>query len=549
MARPRNSDGTFASSAAIARRDSQPVRRGDVFSGPITGLGGHNSKTACDAWQPEIGQGQLTQENSFRYRGLVRRVVTQEPRDAMRKSWGIKGLDQEERASFGSFNQRRHFDTKFTELRELARKTGGAGGLMDIDDGNGGDLSKPVDFSKIRRVGSLTVMDRYELDVREFVHNIEAGELWVPKAYYMVSMGNAEVHPSRMLIMHGIKLTNREMMMNQGWGESYINAIWKALRDYLTTHSYLAEAVTRLTQGVLTMPALEGAMTGCDSKAVEDRMEMLSLWMSALGDIALTGDEKYEVVQRGFNGLADVAKTFFDALVVETEIPASILGGQTPGGLNTGENAGEWQSWSSYLGGEQTRTYNPQIRRWVNVVSRAGNSPIGELPDIWDIEWPELYEPNIVEFSSSVAALANAGVLLVNNGIFSEAEVRDNGTLTKAYPHQDITTVEAEPDETEPEGIKGEPELSDIDGDEDIQKTALNGAQFSELRELSKDVTEGALPLQTAVRAAMFGFQMSEAEAREMLQPAADENERRRAGKTIETPPIESTPVPATTEV
>ena len=433
-----------------------------MFSSQVTGLGEHNSKTSCDLWQPEVGQGQFVQENTFRFRGIVRRIVTQEPRDAMRKGFGIRGLEAEPQLRLDEFNERREFLSKFTTMREWARKYSAAAILMDIDDGR--DWAEPVNFQAIRRLGALTVLDRWELDIRDFQHDLGAGVMYAPQAYFLVNDSQREVHPSRLLVMQGIKLTPREQMENQGWGESIINAVWKALRDYLTTHSYIAEAVTRSTQGVIKMPALEGAMSGCDMKVIEERMQMLSFWMGALGDIALTGEESYEVVQRGFTGMAEIARTFFEQLVVETEIPMTILGGQTPGGLNTGTNAGEWQSWTSYLGGEQQRTYNPPIRQYLNIVFRAANAGIEE-PESWGIEWPDLFEPNAVEQSTAVLNMANAGVLLETNRMFSASEIRNSPLLVKAFPHEEGTTVEE--DIREPVDEPEDEELSDRDGESD----------------------------------------------------------------------------------
>ena len=423
--------------------------RGDVFSSAVTGLAGDNSKTSCDVWQPEVTQGQFVHENTFSSRGVVRRIVTQEPRDAMRKGFTINVLDQEDQKALAAFNQRRQFNAKFTLMREWARKYGGAGIFMDIDDGQKDsdgkqDTSKPVRFESITRLGQLTVMDRWELEATKFEHDLSAGQMYRPTEYRIVNLQGKVVHPSRLLIMQGIELTPREQSMTMGWGASVIDAVWKALRDYLTTHSYLAEAVTRNTQGILTMPALEGAMSGCENEKAAERMESLSFWMSAIGDIALTKDETYEVVQRGMTGLPEVARTFFEQLVVDTEIPMTILGGTSPGGLNTGANAGEWQSWTSYLGGVQTRWYNPPIRKYHDVVFRAANTPIASMPEDWDVEWSELFEPNITEFSGAVAAIANAGVLLEQARMYSAEEIRQNALLAKAFPHLPETKVSNE---------------------------------------------------------------------------------------------------------
>lgn len=400
-------------------------------------MGNIGSKTECATWAFEGSQGQYTIENSYAFRGIIRRIVNQEPRDAMRKGFRLSGLDPEGQKSLDRFNARRKFNAKLQKLRGWARKYGGAAGLMDIRDGR--DLSEPVDFGSIQRVGEITIMDRWEFSVRDFQHDLERGEMYRPMEYRLVNLGNVAIHPSRLIVMQGIELTPREMACNEGWGHSIIDAVWKALRDYLTGNSYLAEWVTRSTQGVITMPSLEGAMTGCDVDAIEDRMQTLSMWMSALGDIALTTDESYEVHQRPGAGLVEAAREFFHILVVETEIPMTILGGQTPGGLNTGENAGEWQSWTSYLGGQQVEVFDPAITQWFNVVERAGNSPV-EFPDDWAIEWDDLFEPNLTESSTAVVNLATAGTSLIQFGAYSPDEIRNNPVLSKAFPHGETTT-------------------------------------------------------------------------------------------------------------
>jgi hypothetical protein len=56
---------------------------------------------------------------------------------------------------------------------------------------------------------------------------------------------------------------------------------------------------------------------------------------------------------------------------------------------------------------------------------------------------------------------------------------------------------------------------------EAVQDTALNGAQVDALVGLAEKVTARLVPLETAVRIAMRGFQIAEADAREMLAPAA----------------------------
>lgn len=454
----------------------------------------------------------------------------------MRKGFMVKGLDATQQMALDQFNERREFVSKFQTNREWARKYGASAMLMDIDDGQ--DWAEPVNFKSIKRLGSVTPLDRWEFDIRTYSHDLANGVMYAPDAYFLVSDGQKQVHPSRMLVMQGIKLTPREQMTNGGVGESVINAVFKSLRDYMSTYSFMAEAVARSTQGVIKMPALEGAMTGCDMQAIEDRMQSLSFWMGALGDIALTGEESYEVVQRGFAGLAEIGRAFFEQLVVETEIPMTILGGSTTGGLNTGANVGEWQSWTAFLAGVQKALYNPLIRQYLNVAFRAGNSPV-EMPDVWDIEWPDLFEPNAVEFSNAVLATANAGVILATNSIYSDSEIRNSPLLSKAFPHEEQAESDGEGTGEVTSVETGEPQNEELSDPEElvaeggsVQNTALNGAQLESLKGIGLDVASGELSVAFAIEYALFGFPtLSPEAARRMFESAAASS-----GPTSETP-------------
>ncbi len=422
---------------------SETRGRGDVFSSTITGLGGHNSKTGCDQWSGETQKPHIVLENIYGFRGLVRRLVEQEPSDATSKGFGITGLTPEQQTENRAFNRRRKFLRKLAQLRSWARKYGGAGAYMQIFDGRPDE--EPVDMANIKRLGQITVFDRWDLAPSDYATSLTTGDHLVPTFYTLNTVNQKKVHRSRMMIMQGIVTTPREMQMNGGWGIGVIDATWKSLRDFFTTNSYLAESVTRSTQGVIKMPALEGSLLSCNKEAIEERMESLAMWMGALGDIALTADETYEIHHRGMAGFKEAQSVFVDALVADNEIPRSVLMGQVVGGLNSGEFASEWQGWSSYLGGQQIRVYDEHVERWHDLSFAAENGPIAanDVPDNWCVEWPAIWEPSITDVATAVSQIATAAATLVQNGMISPKEGRNNALIQEVFPPDPNATFEA----------------------------------------------------------------------------------------------------------
>lgn len=517
-------------SSAIARVDkaSKVSTRMDVFSNSITGLEAQNSKTSCNAWNFQIGQTRQVLENFYAFSPIGARIVDKEPQDALRKGYFIKSdeIDEDQQQDIDDWNRRRQFLSKFGQARKWERLFGGALIFMGIDDGRESD--EPVDIENIQEIGQLTVLSRYDVSVSQYKNDPVTGELARP-AFYELNFGGGRLHPSRCIVFGGIPLTVEQMVNNGSWGAGAIDRAWMELERYMTTQQYLAEAITRITQGVFMSPTLNaGESADCQQRGLlEDRLTLLGQWIGMLGDIVIGEGEEYSIQHRGLQGFREGAEVFVEALTAATDIPKSILFGLTPGGLNSGENAGDWQSWTSHLAGVQVEVYDPRVSYYQGLVFSAGNSPIDFVPEDWRIDWPELFQTSELDQSTVLLNTANAAVSLSLQGIISEREARANEAIQDAFPAQEDTEfAEEEP------GFEGSPEAQELQalqqsgrqigaGVESLQQTALNGAQITALLGIVAEVTEGALTLEAGVQAVKLGFpQIPEEEIRALMREA-----------------------------
>lgn len=463
-------DGVRTQTRRAARRRAP---RNDVFVNPDTGQNSHNSKTACTDWETQVGRDRRTLNNLFRFVPLYRRITVREPVDAVRPRFKVKALDEQRNKDLWKFLDARNFTNSLAMGGAWARLHGGGAIYMSINDqfeagakDDKGkprtiDKSQPVDINKIMNFGALTVLDRWELAAIEFDMDIDSGQLYAP-TMYQLNITSEKIHPSRLLIFHGITLSPYAAFQNQGWGGSVIDAVFSSVMQYTSCKDFLLEAINRNTQGVLKFADWKDSMTTEGGEDAQARIDFLGEHMSALGDVALDTDEDYEVHVRGLAGFGEAAAVFVDAMVADTEQPKSILMGQTPGGLNSGGNEGDWKAWTSYLAGVQGEKYTPPVLKALEYVVRARNSPLGDMPESLEIEWGSLFElselDTATEFSTTMTGLGTA----ILNRIIDPDEARSNTVLQKNVdlgeldePEEGNEPIEGTPEEQE-EIIAGE---------------------------------------------------------------------------------------------
>ena len=456
--------------------------RSDRFTNHGTGHNSFNSKTLCTEWELQHGRTRFELQNLFRFLPLMRRITAREPTEALSPRFRVKSLDEEQNAELWKFLDKRQFIKKLTGAGIAAGVHGGAAVFMQINDQFEPDAtdpetgkpmrvdqSKPVQIDQIREFGALTVIDKWDLVVLDYETDIENGVLYKP-AMYQLTVSATKIHPSRLLIFHGIELSERAMFENRGWGGSIIDATFTGVMQYSSCKDFLLEAINRNTQGVFKFEDWKDAMTTEGGEDAQARLDFLSEHASAIGDFALDINESYEIQTRGLAGFGEAANVFVEAMVADTPYPLSILMGQTPGGLNSGENAGDWRSYTSYLGGIQVEKYEPQVLIALEYIVRARNSPLADFTDSLEIEWGTLFELSEMDkatvFSTTMTALGT-GTL---NQIIDQEEARSNTVLQENVELEEFVEEEGTSEITEtPE------EQEEMIGGEDVEEDQDDG--------------------------------------------------------------------------
>ena len=464
MARRR--DALFAPLAGGTRADGLPTgRRGSGWTNPLTGQGGILDRHTRTVWTPPAALDHFTVDGLLQFDGLARRLCWREPYDGTREGFRIKvtgdeggsasamiGAAASDMPAIDNDSGRGSVLTAIARARQWARAYGGALIVGLFDDGR--DYREPLDLANVRTLRGIRVLDRNEASVARWDDDTRSRRLGKP-AYWQVQIAGVQslfVHHSRVIQVQGNELPPRLVYQRQGWGGSMLDLVWIAFRNWQSSLEYLPEFVGLLTQGVFKQKGLADAMLAGQQEAVIRRYETLRAAMGVLGELAIDADEEdYSIMQRPVTGVAEIFEKLVEAFIACTDMPRSILLGETPGGLNTGENAGEVRAWYDYVASLQRTIYEPIALQLLKWICSAQDGPTqGAIPQMM-LEWQPLWQPTRAE--NDAHELAQAQRRQIDVGVVGAENVRMDPALVRLYPGFDPAAAnEAALPEDDPEG-------------------------------------------------------------------------------------------------
>lgn len=376
------------------------------------------------------------------FNALAARIVNREPDDAIREGVDIDlgpDSDPDVKSAIIEEVERTGGLEHLADARRWARAYGGGLLVAIVDDGR--KLNEPIDMANIRRVVGFESIDRYEADPV-----FTGGRI---THYRLSNLSHATIHSSRVFAMRGTKLPRRVREYRRFWGGSVLDLVWDALRNYADAIEGASEALTLLTQGVFSSKNLSQAVDAGDVDRVVARIEALRIGMGLMGDIVIDPDEEsYEIKNRPVSGVGEVLKALQEFLVAATDMPTSVLFGKTPGGLNSGDNAGEIRSWYDHVAALQKREYTPAMRWMYRLIMAQSEGPTGGEVLRHKVVWPSLWQATALEQAQTRVSQAQGRALDKSSGVLSPEELRRDPALVDNY--DDFDPDAEPPPEPEP---------------------------------------------------------------------------------------------------
>lgn len=396
--------------------------------------------------------------------GIPRRYVDAISDEILRHRTTIKlGGDEQENANdliatFEEYLKATQFHHAFAEVVKLQRLYGGAGLVLLIDDGL--PPEEPVDPARIRAIRGYVPLSRHELIPEDFSitdytkpshYRITTAQRLTPdqQGQYV----NVRIHSSRVARFDGLYLPWNVRVRNTGWGLPVLQLVWEAYKRYESAMSGLESMTTDSDLFVHKIPGLFNRIASGNESDLRKRLEANNLSRSVYGGMVVDVEEELSFLNRALSNIASATDPFIKDLQAATGWPASILMGDSPGGLGK-EGRFEERVWATLVEQWQElycRTAVTEVFTYI-LASREGPTR-GRPPQKWSVEFPSVFTETDSEKAALRLQIAQVDAQYLNLGVLNALEVREarfggteysiETTLNEAVTEQLIAQADA----------------------------------------------------------------------------------------------------------
>jgi phage-related protein (TIGR01555 family) len=405
--------------------------RVDGLVNALTGMNTARDKSRYTTTTPIVFLAQEELENLYS-EWIPKRVVDIVAEQATRKGFKVLFGGEGAAAEVVSGIEQVIEDLYILENLGLACKNsrlfGGAVILLYIDDGRSAD--QPVDRRNIRSVEGMEVLDRWQIAP---VINEEALYDYSKASHYQIISGDliqqpqlAKIHKDRILRFDGEWLPYRIRQRNYGWGMSTLQSVYDSFRFYSTGISAASTLLTEFDIFVHKLRGLSTMLAAGKEGDVRSRLVLNDMSKSVYRGYVIDAEkEELEFISRNFGGIGEILEKLRIDIIGASQIPHTILFGESPGGLgSTGRS--EERDFAKMLGDYQGAHFKRPMKQLMELILLSKEGPTnGQLPESWRIHFNDLFELNEREKADVRARVAAVDGRYIQLGVLSPKEVAD----------------------------------------------------------------------------------------------------------------------------
>lgn len=441
---------------AIEQRALSPAQR-MVNHFHMDGFIDRNTGLGCDPSEFAARQHRsyYQADTVYSFSRIMARIVDTAPNTCFAKGFSVNEISGDDITALESYLTGLDAFRKMADAFRWARLYGGSIVYMTINDGRSSEM--PVDINRIDGISQITVFDSTECSVIRIGNAFGTEYFGEPELYQISTDGKYfTAHASRVLHFDGVPISRsarKRHCINNGFSASVVDQVWDSFSAYLKTNGYFSETIKKLTQGVLKLTDLNKSVAGGLVQTIMNRLRTIIQSMSTIGDIVIDKDgEDYSVTNRQVTGFADAAGVFVDWLVAESDMPRSILMGQTSGGMADGNNDGDWKAWAGTCGAMQTIRLDPIAAKLLRYVFACRMCPIADPPNRFTVLWPPILQMSERENAEIYAMRAPGRASDIASGCVSPIEARASDDVIATY-HLDSSQDQLAMPATSPEYV------------------------------------------------------------------------------------------------
>lgn len=317
--------------------------------------------------------------------------------------------------------------------------------FIDID---GQEISDPlVLHSKTIPVGSLKRISSIEpIWTTPSMYNSlrpEAPDFYKPNEWFMLGR---RVHSSRLLTIVSRPMPDMLKPAYNFSGMSLSQMVDGYVQMWLRARQSVSDLLSNFSTTVLKTD-MNQILSGGDNSSIFDRADLFTMLRSNKGMMLLDKDmEDMMQLNVPLSGLSDLQAQALEHICTVTRIPAVVLTGVSPSGLNA-SSEGEIRVFYDWISSQQEAHLRPVIETLFKLVQF---DLFGECDDDICFEFNPLWTMNGKELAEIRTANANADQIYMANGVLSPDEVRERLARDAESLYQGLDlNIEAERPEME----------------------------------------------------------------------------------------------------
>lgn len=448
MAKPSKSISTnrrtdSAGAPSLQNRGQKYLMRADGWNNFLAAAGWNNKNTGrgiagidkrmATNYAPKGVVPEQTLRSLYRGDGTARRIIDLAVEAMTSQGFEIVG-DPE-----GMILARMEDTGMYKSLEEMIRWSrlfGGSLGVINVDDGQLWD--RPLNMNAIRKVYDVKVYNRWRctfttVDLYRDPANPKFGK---PEFYHIqpVLGRRYTVHESRTVRMDGAPVDDLSAAMNQGWGDSYLQACFDSLSQLAGVYDACENIIDDFITSTVTMNELSELMAAPDGeKLVLKRLAIMSQAQAITNIRLLSENETFNKVASSISGLPEMVDRFSNKLAMDAGYPSSLLMGESPAGLNATGDADKSNFYDKMEAAQKKDMLQP-IQYLTKLIFLSQDDYYnGVEPENWWVEFRKLWQPTAKEQADIAKTEADTICELVDRGVMDENEARDIPEIRNRY--------------------------------------------------------------------------------------------------------------------
>ena len=367
-------------------------------------------------------------ESLFRHDWVARAVILAMAEDATRE-W-VSFIEEEGGARADDIEdalETLEVRTKFLEAITLSRLYGGSVMILGAYDGQ--MLEEPLNEDRVNWFGFLLVLDRWQVFPRAWYRDPSHPKFGLPSHYLVQPVShfgptvtNFIIHESRVIRFDGGFLPVRLRLQNIGWGDSALEPVYEALRQFGVSTQSGAALMEDFVTRIYKMADLPEKLGAGKLGLIEQRMQLAAGQLSVHGITVIGPDDEISKEGTPTQGLAKLHEKYIDYIAGASRMPKSRLFGNQSGVLGASSADADLRTWYDQVRAFQMNRLDKEVKRIARIKAKAEGLP----QDGWNTFWKPLWQMDEVTMSQMMVNHSQAHSNWIQNGVLLPEEVAES---------------------------------------------------------------------------------------------------------------------------